>query len=285
MEKTRQWAILTVVVVLVVLAGGWFMLVSPQRSKASDVRDQVTTAQQNNTQLKNELASLKAERKDLPKVQAQLAKLASQLPSNPGLPSLVRELSAAADSAGVDLVSLSPSTPTFVVSAAAATTLTPAAPAPSASPGTDSSSSTSTTDTSGAATTPVTPTAPAATYGQLAQVPLTVVVNGSYFEIEEFVSNLEALKRPFLTSALSISPGTSPKHGGGDSSAGSSDGSTGGNTVYNGFATGTISGSVFMIEPPAPVAATPQTGVPSTTSTGTVPTAVGNVPTASSPTQ
>jgi Tfp pilus assembly protein PilO len=253
MEKTKQWAIVAVVAVVAVFAGGWFLLVSPQRSKASDVKTQVTSAQSANSQLQQQLASLVAQHKDRPKVQAQLNKLAQQLPANPGLPALVRALTDAADNAGVDLVSIAPTAPKAVVAAAPAAT----APAPTA----DTSSTSTDTSTDASTTTSTTPTAaaPAAqSYGTLAQVPVAVKVNGSYFELEQFFSNLEAMKRPFLTGGFSIMPGNSIKHPD-PTTKSTADGSD--DTYYTGFANATISGSVFMIAPPV---ATPTTSTPTT---------------------
>ena len=45
MSKTRQWAMLTAVACLAVLAAGWFLVVKPQRAHASDLRAQTTTVQ------------------------------------------------------------------------------------------------------------------------------------------------------------------------------------------------------------------------------------------------
>src|SRR3954469_22961412 len=130
MDKMKQWALLTVVAILAVAVGGWFVLISPQRSHASSLHTAAKAQQQQNETLRSEIASLQSQHKGLPQVQAELAKLGVQLPSNPALPALIRSLSSAADAAGVNLISLAPSPPAAVAAAAPAA---PASPAPGGS--------------------------------------------------------------------------------------------------------------------------------------------------------
>src|SRR5690242_13116616 len=120
MEKTRQWSLLTAVAVVVVLAAGWFLLVSKQNHKAAELKTQASQVQSENSGLASQVAQLKAQSKDLPAQQARLNKIAQQVPDNPALPSLIRQLTTAANAAGVDLVSLAPATPSLVQAAPAA---------------------------------------------------------------------------------------------------------------------------------------------------------------------
>src|SRR3954469_20904625 len=112
MDKMKQWALLAVVAILAVAIGGWFVLISPQRSHASSLRTAADSQKRQNETLRSEIASLQSQHKGLPQVQAELAKLGVQLPNNPALPSLIRSLSAAAGAAGVDLISMAPAQPT-----------------------------------------------------------------------------------------------------------------------------------------------------------------------------
>jgi len=243
MTKMRQWTLLAAVAALAILAGGWFLMVSPQRSKASDLRSQVDAQLSTNQGLQSQLTALQAQHKDVPKVQAQLSKLAVQMPDNPGLPGLIRQLSAAADDAGVDLVSLAPAAPQLQTTSTAAVAASGAAAA--AAPATSASSAAATARTTGSSV------------GRLAAIPVTINVNGGYFQIEQFLSNLEALKRSLLVSQASLVPGT-PTGPSGASSVTSSDG-------YSGYLTGTLTGEVFMVAPPAPAVVR----APTTTSTDT----------------
>jgi Tfp pilus assembly protein PilO len=228
MDKMKQWALLTVVAIVAIAVGGWFVLISPQRSHASDLRTQTQSQEQRNAQLRATIASLQAQHKGLPEVQAELAKLGVQLPNNPALPALIRSLSSASDAAGVDLVSLAPSPPAAM--AAAAPAAAPASPAPAG------------TSSAGAAT----PAAPAANVGALQSINVSVVVDGGYFQVEQFVSNLEALTRPFLTTGITLCPSKAPSAS--NATGACIDTSTdGGIADFDGHAQATITGQVFMV--------------------------------------
>jgi Tfp pilus assembly protein PilO len=112
MSKTRVWSAGTAVVAVLVVIAAWFLLVSPQRSEAASLREQDTQQQAVNDQLKVKTQELKAQFASLPARQAQLAEIRQQMPSNPALPSLVRDLSKYADQANVTLQSVAPTTPT-----------------------------------------------------------------------------------------------------------------------------------------------------------------------------
>jgi type IV pilus assembly protein PilO len=235
MDKMKQWALLTVVAIVAVAVGGWFVLISPQRSHASELRTQTQSQQQRNSTLRAEIASLQSQHKGLPQVQAELAKLGVQLPTNPALPALIRSLSSAADAAGVDLISLAPTQPTGVATAAPAAAAT-AAPAPA------SASSTSTSTAAPAAP------ARAANVGGLQSIAISVVVNGGYFQVEQFVSNLEALTRPFLTTGITMAPQpptVSPATAATSATTTPAAPVTGGG--YEGHVQATIAGQVFMV--------------------------------------
>src|SRR4051794_20139182 len=100
MDKMRQWSLLTGLAVVGVLAAGWFLMVSPQRSHASELRTQAATQQQSTASLQTQVAQLKQQAKDKPAQQRTLMKIATQIPDNPQLPTLIRDLTAAAHDAG-----------------------------------------------------------------------------------------------------------------------------------------------------------------------------------------
>ena len=174
MNKTRQWAMLTAVACLAVLVAGWFVVVKPQRSHASQLRTQAAGLQTTNDQIRAKVAQLRAEQKDLPAEQKTLAQIATKIPDNPALPTLIRQLSSAADGAGVSLVSLAPGQPTLA-----------AAP-------------------TGAATTTATAAA-----SPLATISVAINAQGSYFNLEQFFSALESLNRAMLVGSFTMAPGTS----------------------------------------------------------------------------
>src|SRR5207302_8767298 len=111
----------------------------------------------------------------------------TEVPDSPALPTLIRQLSAAADSAGVNLVSLAPGQPalvpvTVVVKPGATTGTAPAAPATSAA------------------------TAAAAPGALLAAIPLQIQVQGSYPNLQLFFAALEGLPRSMLVTQFNAAP-------------------------------------------------------------------------------
>ena len=102
-----------------VLAAGYFLLVSPQQSNASDLTAQAATVEQANVAAQHQVEALKAEYQDLPALQSQVAAIRTRLPQTPEEPTLLRTISALAKSSGVKLASLGVQTPVPVGAAAA----------------------------------------------------------------------------------------------------------------------------------------------------------------------
>jgi hypothetical protein len=174
MSNTRPWILGAAVLSVLLAVAGWFLLISPERSKAADLKHQKAAQLQANQQLQLDIAQLKAEFSTLPAKQAELAKIKQQLPNNPSLPSLVRSLTTIANQSGAGLTSVSPGAPV----AASATT---------------STTSTGTT------------TSTAAPAGLVA-IPVAIVVDGTYAQNELFLQKLQnAVTRAFLVQKLSIS--------------------------------------------------------------------------------
>lgn len=167
MTKLKQLWLLTALGSVAVLALGWFLLVTPKNGKAASIRAEANDQLQANAMLQSKIALLKAQQKQLPKLQDELEEFARLIPDNPALPSLIRSLSDAADASGVELVSVSPSTPMLFTGA------------------------------------------PAVNGMALAQVPVAVKVKGTYPDIQQFFSEVEALKRAFLVGGAKVTPASS----------------------------------------------------------------------------
>ncbi|MCU1673717.1 MAG: hypothetical protein JWN77_1830 [Frankiales bacterium] len=170
MDKLKQYVIFTVIGSLAILALGYNFLVSPKKAEAEDLRTQAASQVSANAQLQTQLTVLKAQAKDLPKQQARLAAVAAKIPDNPALPALIRALTGASASAGVELVSVTPGAPTAGTGATGAV----------------------------------------AGAGTLAAIPLSLNVVGGYFQVEQFVANLENLPRSVRISNLTMNPGANP---------------------------------------------------------------------------
>jgi Tfp pilus assembly protein PilO len=90
-----------------------FFLVLPKMHEVTATREKITVAEQREATLRTELASLKEAQAHAQEVQAQIAKLAAEVPPTADLPALLRLLTQAADSSGVDFFTVTPSTPTL----------------------------------------------------------------------------------------------------------------------------------------------------------------------------
>ena len=183
MSKSRQWATLTAVACLAVLAAGWFLVIKPQRAHAASLRTQAQAVQAASAGLRSQVDQLRQQQKDLPAQQKLLSQIATKVPDNPALPALIRQLSAAADGAGVSLMSLAPSAPALV----------------------DATRSTSASTSSATAARPVVHAGAA----PLAGIPLAIQVQGSYFNVVQFFSAVESLNRAMLVTGFSLTPATS----------------------------------------------------------------------------
>ncbi len=207
MDKLKQWVALTVVGCLAIVAGGWFLLVSPKRQHATELRQAAAIQVDANNALETQLVQLKAQARDLPKEQAKLAAVAARIPDSRAMPALIRALNKAAKSSGVELVSVSPSSTTLVAAASLATApvtvpaaASPARPAAAPPAG-----------TSGAVVAaPAAAAASSSAAGQLASIGVTLNVVGGFFQIEQFVSALESLQRSMRLTNVSLAPGVSP---------------------------------------------------------------------------
>lgn len=235
MDKLKQWVALTAVACLAVAAAGWFLLVSPKRAQAAELRAQAAEQVNQNAQARTRLQVLKAQAKDLPKEQAKLAAVAAKIPDNPALPGLVRSLLEAATSAGVELVSITPGQPAAVTPKAGAPGA-PAAAAPlPAAPSATPSAAAPASPTGGSSLSP-SAKAPGSQAGTLAHIPVSLNVVGDYFEIQQFLAAVENLPRAMRVAEIQMAPGASPVNKTANDAA-----------VKNGRSlTATIKGDVFM---------------------------------------
>jgi hypothetical protein len=93
--------------VLLVIAVGWFLLVSPQRSTASKLSGEISDAQ---NKLTLDLAQERTLRREQHSRAAQLAALTKALPAQVQMPGILRQLSGTAAQAGVRVDTITPGT-------------------------------------------------------------------------------------------------------------------------------------------------------------------------------
>jgi Tfp pilus assembly protein PilO len=225
MNKMRQWSLLTAVVVFVVFAAGWFLLVSKQNHKAASLRTQAAGVQASNAQLQQQVSQLQQQKKGLPAQQRKLAKFATEIPDNPELPTLIRQMSAAAQSAGVDLISLAPGQPAPVAVTASAPVAAGAAAAPAA---------------------------------PLDSITMQIHVTGSYYNVESFFAEIQKLTRAMMVSGWTLTKTNSNDTTSSSTSSTSSSSSTTTSSTTSTTAPGTLDATLtgVVYESPAVVAPT-----------------------------
>lgn len=161
-----KWYVGAALASILVLVAGWFLLVSPQRTSAQEINVAAEEMSAANAATQRQIDLLKAQYKDLPKLEQQLAEVRSRIPANAGMPSLVRSVSTNASTAGVTLQSLVPSTPSPLDG-----------------------------DGGGDLAAP----------GQVNVYPVSVVVEGKFANVRLFLVSLEKLQRSFMVTGLEIS--------------------------------------------------------------------------------
>ncbi|GAB3675069.1 type 4a pilus biogenesis protein PilO [Angustibacter aerolatus] len=174
MTSTRTWSLGAAVLALLLVVAAWFLLISPQRSQAAELRSQTAQQRDHNQSIELKTAQLKAQYASLSDREKDLAVIRRQLPDSAALPSLIRDLSVQAGVAGVDLVSVTPAAPTPYTPGAAA----------------------------GAATT----TAAAPATG-LQAIQTGVVASGTYAELNLYLMKLQkSIARAYLLDTVSLAP-------------------------------------------------------------------------------
>lgn len=165
-----KWYAGSALAAVLVLVAGWSLLVSPQRANAEEINVSAEARVAANMATERQIASLKAQYKDLPVLEQQLAAVRGRIPQAPNLPGLLRSLTTTAKTAGVDLKSVTPSVPAAIGGGSGA--------------GADG--------------------AGLAAPGQVNQVPMALAVEGKFANIRLFLSGLEAMPRSFLVSSLDV---------------------------------------------------------------------------------
>lgn len=169
MTRTRGWTFGAAVVGVLIIIAAWFLAIAPQRSEAADLRDQTAAQVQANDQLRLKTKQLQAQFASLPERQAQLAEIRQQMPDNPSLPALIRDLSTHAKAADVTLVSVSPGTPT------------PGLANPGGAAGTTAAS------------------------GQLLSIPTVIEASGTYAELTLYLQKLQTqMRRAYLIESIEL---------------------------------------------------------------------------------
>lgn len=104
--RGKEVYIITAVVAVVLIVAWYFLLLSPTRTKLSDLDGQVQAQQAALATATQEVARLESYKKTAPQSRAEIVRLGKMLPESEGIPSLIIELSSTAHTSGVDLNSI-----------------------------------------------------------------------------------------------------------------------------------------------------------------------------------
>jgi Tfp pilus assembly protein PilO len=96
---------------VLVLAVGTLLLVRPKQQAVAEARADRNAAIAESQALMDEVRALEALKADAADLRAKADQVKAEFPSTPNLPGLVDALEEAADAAGVDLISISPTAP------------------------------------------------------------------------------------------------------------------------------------------------------------------------------
>jgi type IV pilus assembly protein PilO len=107
----RQELVVAAGVALLLVVAAFFLLVKPQQNATAQARADQRAAQDTAQSLRDRIQALEAIKARASSLQAQARQAREQFPATPDLPDLVDALQDLANEAGVDLGSVSPSTP------------------------------------------------------------------------------------------------------------------------------------------------------------------------------
>lgn len=191
---------ITIALLLTIALMGWFALAfRPAQSRLNELNSSVGLTREQVTSLQAQLERLTGLKRNEGNVRAEAARMTKALPADPSMSDFILQVQDAANSAGIDFLSIAPSLPAVPVDAAAA------APVPGTTPATPQPSSTPSAD--GASTTPTAPTTP------LRTISIQLDVEGKFFEIEQFILKLEHLARALRIDDFTLSAGAQGSQG------------------------------------------------------------------------
>jgi Tfp pilus assembly protein PilO len=181
-----SWITGTALAGVVVLAAGWFLLISPLRAETGTTRDATEAQEAQNDARELALIRLQEEFGQLGEYRAELAGLQAAIPVQAELPALTREVQEVAERTGVTILQMTSATPVAVAEPAVVTDTGTAADGDTA-------------DSSGGAA----PGGGTSTVSGVESMQVGFTVIGSYEAVARFVADVQTgTERLFLVSAI-----------------------------------------------------------------------------------
>lgn len=105
------WLLVVAIICVIVLVLGLFLIVFPQRNKVSEVEGKIAEVETSIQAEQNRLSQLKQLEKDPEQFTRQIDVLKQRIPENVGLADVIEQIDHAAEEAGLDFYSFTPSLP------------------------------------------------------------------------------------------------------------------------------------------------------------------------------
>jgi len=203
--KAASWTAGTVVLALILIAGGWFGLISPKLEATAEIVTETEDVQARNDLLVIQNAKLASDFAKLDEYKASIAEVAVKLPPAVELAELTRTIAKVAEDHELTVVTLAPSTPVVVPSTASDEATGGAAPAPEAE---DVEGAEGDTAESTPAPEPVAPSVvslPAVSISGLVAVPVATTLVGTVEGVEDLLTDLQTtIDRTFLVTGMTF---------------------------------------------------------------------------------
>ncbi|WP_167138267.1 type 4a pilus biogenesis protein PilO [Diaminobutyricimonas sp. TR449] len=188
MNRSRLWIIGSVLVIIALVALGWFAGIGPRLAEARQADVERESVLSINAAHEATLAELKVLDKKLPALRDELTDLRAALPEDAAISTLLGQLNAIAEQNGVQLTSFTAETPAQFAAAVAP------APVP---------------DATDAAETEPTPSAPVIVpipvgSSEFVTIPVSVAITGTSMGVEGFIESLQFGSRLVLVTDLVI---------------------------------------------------------------------------------
>lgn len=158
----RLWAVIGAAGTLAIVAFGWVLLISGEKSSRADLENQAADARAQTAVSRNKLRQLDQENRKLPEYKAQLAKLAKAVPAGASTAQFVRDMQKVSQQASVTITSINITPPVAA---------TPVAPASSGDQGSAPTTGTGSTGTT--------------------ELPISIAAAGTPAHLEKFLTLLQ----------------------------------------------------------------------------------------------
>lgn len=182
--RKSPWVIGTVLLAVLLIAGAWFLLISPSLDEAASNRAQAQTEQDRIDLLEAQLASLQADFERIDDFRDELAQLRGQVPGGVEISELTRQVNSLATRTGVAVLNVTATSPVLV------SVVDPEAQA-AAQAAADAAADAAAADELADPTTDAATPAPALPSTEYYAVPVNFVTYGDYQNTLSFVEALQ----------------------------------------------------------------------------------------------